>query len=56
MDAAARELVRQRAGHCWEYCLLRQEPTGLSHHVEPIIAKQYGGSNDPSNLALACNR
>jgi hypothetical protein len=56
MDAAAREFVRRRAGNRCEYCLLRQEQSGLSHHVEHIIAKQHGGLDDPANLALACNR
>ncbi len=56
MDAATRELVRQRAGNRCEYCLLRQEQSGLSHHIEHIVAKQHGGSDDPGNLALACNR
>lgn len=49
-------MVRSRAyGRC-EYCLLRQEHTGLSHHVEHIIAKQHGGTDEDGNLALACNR
>jgi HNH endonuclease len=56
MDAKTREFVRTRAGNRCEYCLLRQEQTGLSHHVEHIIAKQHGGPDDPENLALACNR
>jgi hypothetical protein len=56
MDAATRELVRQRAGNRCEYCLLRQEQTGLSHHIEHIVAKQHGGPDDPENLALSCNR
>jgi hypothetical protein len=56
MDAKTREFVRTRAGDRCEYCLLRQEQTGLSHHVEHVIAKQHGGSDDPENLALACNR
>lgn len=56
MDAATRQLVRQRAGNRCEYCLLRQEQSGLSHHVEHIVAKQHGGPDDPDNLALACNR
>lgn len=56
MNAAARELVRHRAGDRCEYCLLRQEPTGLAHHIEHIIARQHHGSDDPANLALACNR
>jgi hypothetical protein len=53
MDATTRELVRRRAGERCEYCLLRQEHCDLKHHVEHIIAKQHGGSDDPANLALA---
>jgi hypothetical protein len=56
MDAATRQLVRLRADNHCEYCLLRQEQSGLSHHVEHIIAKQHGGPDEPNNLALACNR
>ena len=56
MDAATREFVRQRAGARCEYCLLRQEHCDLTHHVEHIVAKQHGGSDDASNLALACHR
>ena len=56
MDGKTRELVRTRAGHRCEYCLLRQEQTGLSHHIEHIIAKQHGGPDVADNLALACNR
>ncbi len=56
MDAKTREFVRTRAGDRCEYCLLRQEQSGLSHHIEHITAKQHGGSDEPENLALACNR
>jgi hypothetical protein len=56
MDATARDLVRWRAGERCEYCRLRQEHTELIHHVEHIVAKQHGGSEDPDNLALACHR
>ena len=56
MDAATRELVRERAGNRCEYCLLRQEHSELSHHVEHIVAKQHGGTDEPDNLALACHR
>ena len=56
MDAATRELVRRRAGNRCEYCLLRQVQTGLTHHVEHIVARQHHGSDDPANPALACNR
>jgi hypothetical protein len=56
MDAATRQFVRRRAGNRCEYCLLRQEHSGLSHHVEHIVAKQHGGAGDSANLALACHR
>ena len=56
MDAATRELVRLRAGERCEYCRLHQEDSPLVHHIEHIMAKQHGGSDDLSNLALACHR
>lgn len=56
MDAATRAQVRQRAGGRCEYCLLRQESSGLAHHIEHIRARQHGGPDHPDNLALACNR
>ena len=55
-DSETRDLVRRRAGNHCEYCLLRQEHSDFTHHVEHVVAKQHGGSNDPSNLALACHR
>ena len=56
MDAAVRHLVRQRAGDCCEYCRLSQGAVDAAFHVEHIIALQHGGKDDPSNLALACDR
>lgn len=56
IDAAKRADVRQRARNRCEYCLLRQEHSELTHHVEHIIAKQHGGTEDLDNLALACHR
>jgi hypothetical protein len=55
MDAATRELVRRRASGRCEYCLLPQECFEVSHHIEHIVAKQHGGGDDTSNLALACH-
>ena len=52
----ARELVRRRAARRCEYCLLRQEHSRLAHHIEHIVARQHGGSDEPHNLALACHR
>jgi hypothetical protein len=54
MDAATAQLVRQRAAHRCEYCRLSEEYSALRFHIEHIIAKQHGGTDDLDNLALAC--
>ena len=56
MDATTRDVVRRRADNRCEYCLLPQAHSELTHHVEHIVAKQHGGSDDLDNLALACHR
>ena len=28
----------------------------LTHHIEHVVARQHGGTDDHSNLALACHR
>ena len=56
MDAALRELVRQRAGNRCEYCRLHQEHSIFKLQLEHIVAQKHGGDNDPANLALACDR
>lgn len=34
-----------------------QDATALiSFHIEHIVSRQHGGSNDPAGLALACDR
>ena len=45
MDAAARELVRSRAGNRCNYCLLKEEHLPFaSFQVEHIIPRKHGGS------------
>lgn len=58
MDAALRRLVRARANDRCEYCLLPQHASEATFHIEHILAEQHEPPNldDPSNLALACNR
>ena len=53
MDAATRNFVRRRAGGRCEYCLLPQESFEAAHHIEHIVARQHGGGDETSNLALA---
>ena len=55
MDAITRSLVRGRAGNRCEYCGLSELAVSLAtFHVEHVRARQHGGSDDHSNLALAC--
>jgi hypothetical protein len=54
MDRTTSDLVRQRARHRCEYCLLPQHASALRFHIEHIIARQHGGATDDANLALAC--
>ncbi len=57
MDANTRQIVRRRASDACEYCHIPQKGTPLiPFHIEHIIAKQHGGEDDPSQLALACDR
>ena len=58
MDAALRELARQRAGDRCEYCHHPQEFSELRFHVEHVVPRQHGGTDALKNLALAgpdCN-
>jgi len=55
MDAATRQLVRKRAGDRCEYCGIRQDESPFAAlHVEHIVPKKHGGTDEPDNLALAC--
>jgi 5-methylcytosine-specific restriction endonuclease McrA len=50
-----RTQVRERAQNACEYCHLHQDDSPLAAlHVEHIIPKVHGGSDDIENLALAC--
>jgi 5-methylcytosine-specific restriction endonuclease McrA len=57
LDQRVRELVRDRARSACEYCRIPQSATLLiPFHVEHIVPKQHGGSDEPEGLALACDR
>lgn len=56
MDAALRQLVRTRAALRCEYCHLEQKHAPFAlFHIDHVIPRQHGGSEDPTNLALACH-
>jgi len=57
MDPLVRQLVIRRAGNCCEYCRIAQALVPFrTFHVEHIVARQHGGTDDPGNLCLACGR
>ncbi|MEX2287774.1 MAG: HNH endonuclease [Planctomycetaceae bacterium] len=55
MNESTRTRVRQRAGNRCEYCQLHQNDSPLAMlHVEHVVPKKHGGTDELSNLALAC--
>ena len=56
MEAELRNFVRARAEDRCEYCRLPRPAQLMPFHIEHIIAKQHGGSDDPENLAWSCDR
>lgn len=55
METATRAAVWTRAGDRCEYCRVQQRHYVLTFHVEHIVARQHGGNDDVTNLALACH-
>jgi hypothetical protein len=52
-----RQLVRMPAGQRCEYCRLPDRAAAAAtFHVEHILAKQHGGSDDASNRCWSCHR
>jgi hypothetical protein len=50
-----RQLTRERAGDCCEYCRLPQSAGTVTFHIEHIIAVSHGGLTDEDNLAYSCS-
>ena len=49
-------LVRERARHHCEYCLMPQIIRRLRFPIDHIRSFQHGGETAPDNLALCCGR
>jgi hypothetical protein len=56
MDAAARDRGRQRAGGRCEYCRLPDWADEWPFHVDHIVARVHGGTDDPKNLCWSCTQ
>jgi len=56
IDERTRREVRRRAGERCEYCRLPESAGDITFHVEHIVAQQHRRDDEPSNLALACDR
>ncbi len=54
ISAALRRTVTERAGERCEYCLLHQDDTPFTHHIDHLIPLKHGGQTTRNNLALAC--
>jgi HNH endonuclease len=49
-----KNFIKQRAGGCCEYCLSQLAFCPDPFSIEHIIPRSKGGTNDPDNLAIAC--
>ena len=56
MDAATREIVRQRADGRCEYCRFPDHALNLPFHVEHIVASIHRVNDSLDNLVWACPR
>lgn len=56
IGAALRREIRERAQLRCEYCSLDQDEFPFAvFHIEHVIARQHGGTDDADNLCLACH-
>lgn len=46
--------IRKRAGDCCEYWQIHRSHDVAIHHVDHVVARKHGGSDDDSNLCWAC--
>ena len=54
VNQATKDLVRRRANGCCEYCRCPEAFAPQPHSIEHIRPRGQGGSDNPANLALAC--
>lgn len=54
ISAATKKRVAIRADYRCEYCLLREQASFYSFHIEHIRSLKHGGTNELDNLAYCC--
>ncbi len=54
IPATLRHFVYQRAKGKCEYCLIHEDDTPFTHHIDHIIPIRHNGQTIRENLALAC--
>jgi 5-methylcytosine-specific restriction endonuclease McrA len=54
VPAELRRLIRERAGHRCEYCLLHEDDAFLPHEPDHIISVKHRGETNEGNLAWTC--
>lgn len=46
--------IRERDGHACVYCGATEKSSGAHLHFDHLTPRSQGGSDEPTNLALAC--
>ncbi len=54
ITAEQRQLIRESAGYCCEYCRVTQGDRFSRFQIDHIVPIKHGGSDDIENLCLAC--
>jgi 5-methylcytosine-specific restriction endonuclease McrA len=50
-----KKFVAERAAFRCEYCRIAESDSNYAYHLEHIISRQHGGSDDADNLAYSCS-
>lgn len=56
LDKAVRQHVRKRANYRCEHCHSSEEASASLFTFDHLIPQSLGGTDDETNLALACHR
>lgn len=54
ISAKLRQLVKDRADNCCEYCRIAPDERILPFHIDHIISIKHGGTDNEDNLCFSC--